>query len=74
MRCCVCHNQVEEREVSLKFVGFDEDRTPLYQKLYAYYCNECESYRQVEQEYETGAYRFHRFRKAIKVRKSMLED
>ena len=37
-----------EQEAGLKFSGFSKSpRRPLYKKIYAFFCRECDSFRQV---------------------------
>lgn len=47
-KCCVCGKAMEEKMMGLEFVKFTDARTPLYRKLYAYYCPVCKAFRQAE--------------------------
>jgi len=47
-KCCVCGHVVEEKEMGLEFVKFTNAGTPLYRKLYAYFCKACNAFCQVE--------------------------
>ena len=51
-KCCVCGEVMEEKVVGLEFAKFTEAETPLYRKLYAYFCTAtaCNCFRQVEDE------------------------
>ena len=48
--CCNCKQLMEDKELDLEFVRFTETRTPLYKKLYAFFCPKCGKFRQISKE------------------------
>lgn len=51
--CCDCRQLMEEKEMGVEFVRFTDARTPLYKKLYGFFCGACQKWRQVSSEGKT---------------------